>query len=52
MEKTSTSNVSTDGDDSITEVAQSPKKILEIDLTNSSPILKKVTKIDLSGKVS
>ena len=48
MEKTSTSNVSTDGDDSITEVAQSPKKFLEIDLTNSPQILKKVTEIDLT----
>merc|ERR1712154_466296 len=28
-------NVSTNGDDSITEVAQSPKRVLEVDLTNS-----------------
>ena len=48
MEKTSTSNVSTDGDDSITEVAQSPKKVTEIDLANSPQILKKVTEIDLT----
>ena len=28
-------NASNDGDDSITEVAQSPKRVLEVDLTNS-----------------
>ena len=28
-------NASTNGDDSITEVAQSPKRVLEVDLTNS-----------------